>query len=189
VFLEIVIAPSFDDDSKEIFKKKKDLRLIEVGPISKTDHLWDLRKVAGGLLVQDLDRKELSKNDLEVVTEIKPSEEDIEEMLFAWKVIKHIKSNAILFTKNKTTVAVGAGQMSRVDSTKVALMKADGNVEGCILSSDAFFPFRDSIDEIADKKIRAIIQPGGSKRDQEVIDACNEHKIPMVFTGSRAFKH
>ncbi|MBU0732143.1 bifunctional phosphoribosylaminoimidazolecarboxamide formyltransferase/IMP cyclohydrolase [Patescibacteria group bacterium] len=189
VFVEIVIAPSFDNDAHDVLAKKKNLRLIEVGPISKEPHLWDMRKVVGGMLIQDLDRLIVTEKDLEVATKIKPKKEDIQEMLFAWKVIKHIKSNGILFTRDMTTVGVGAGQMSRVDSTKVALMKAEGNVEGCILASDAFFPFRDSIDEIADKKIRAIIQPGGSKRDAEVIAACNEHKIPMVFTGSRAFKH
>ncbi|MBU0671267.1 bifunctional phosphoribosylaminoimidazolecarboxamide formyltransferase/IMP cyclohydrolase, partial [Patescibacteria group bacterium] len=150
VFAEIVIAPSFEDDTHDIFAKKKNLRLIEVGPINKVNHQWDLRKVVGGVLVQDLDRMELTEKDLEVVTKEKPTKEDMEEMLFAWKVIKHVKSNGILFTRDKTTVGVGAGQMSRVDSTKVALMKADNDVEGCILASDAFFPFRDSIDEIAD---------------------------------------
>lgn len=189
VFAEIVIAPSFDDDVHGILAKKKNLRLIEVGPISKEPHLWDMKKVVGGMLIQDLDRLEVTEKDLEIATKARPEKEDIDEMLFAWKVIKHVKSNAILFTRDRTTVGVGAGQMSRVDATKVALMKADNNVEGCVLASDAFFPFRDSIDEIADKKIRAIIQPGGSKRDGEVIEACNEHGIPMVFTGSRAFKH
>ena len=189
VFVEIIIAPSFDNEAHEIFAKKKNLRLIEVGPISKTDHLWDVRKVVGGILIQDLDRQEITEKDLKVVTKVTPTKDDIAEMLFAWKVIKHVKSNGILLVKDMTTVGVGAGQMSRVDATEVALMKAGKNAKNCILASDAFFPFKDSIDKIYDQKIKGIIQPGGSKRDQEVIDACNEFKIPMVFTGSRAFKH
>ena len=189
VFAEIVIATKFSSEALEILSQKKNLRLLETGVLTRKENLLDMRKVVGGLLIQDLDRLIIKKEDLKIVTKIKPTEEQIEEMLFAWKIIKYIKSNAILLTKNKTTAGVGAGQVSRVDSTEIAIRKAGDKAKGCVLASDAFFPFRDSIDKIAKAGVSAIIQPGGSIKDQEVIDACNEYGIPMVFTGKRAFKH
>lgn len=189
VFTEIVIAPSFSEEALKILSVKKNLRLLETGILKRAENLYETRKVIGGLLIQDLDRLIIKKEDLKIVTNKKPTEEEIEEMLFAWKIIKHVKSNAIVLTKNKTTVGVGAGQVSRLDSTEIAIRKAGDQVVGCVLASDAFFPFRDSIDKIAQVGIKAIIQPGGSIRDQEVIEACDEHGIAMVFTGSRSFKH
>ena len=148
-----------------------------------------VRNVDGGLLVQDVDTKLLSRDDLTVVTEKQPSVQDIETALFTWKVLRHAKSNGILIAKDKTTVGLGAGQVSRVDAVHMALRKGGENVKGAVLASDAFFPFRDSIDTIKDSGINAVMQPGGSIRDREVIDACNEHGISMIFTGTRCFKH
>jgi phosphoribosylaminoimidazolecarboxamide formyltransferase / IMP cyclohydrolase len=198
VFVEIVMAPKFSAEALEILSKKKNLRLLELGEINRTENLTETRKVVGGVLVQDTDTLEIKKDDLKIVTETKPSEEEIEEMLFAWKTIKHVKSNAILLTKDKTIVGLGAGQVSRVDAVDLAIRKAlnhegsgqaGNNLKGCVLASDAFFPFRDSIDKIAEVGIKLIIQPGGSIKDEEVIQACNEHGIAMVFTGHRCFKH
>lgn len=189
VFSEIVIATKFTKKALEILAKKKNLRLLETGKLSRAEKIRDFRKVVGGLLIQDLDRKIVYQEDLKIVTKVKPTKDQIAEMLFAWKIIKYVKSNAILLTKNNTTVGVGCGQVSRVDATDIAIKKADKNVAGCVLASDAFFPFRDSIDKISQLGIKAIIQPGGSVRDEEVIKACDEYGIAMVFTGVRAFKH
>lgn len=189
VFAEIVIAPKFSLQALRILSAKKNLRLLETGKLLRAEKIRDLRKVVGGLLVQDLDRLLIDKKDLKVVTKAKPSKEQIEELLFAWRIIKHVKSNAILITKNNTTVGVGCGQVSRVDATDIALKKAGKNIFGCVLASDAYFPFRDSIDKLASEGIKAIIQPGGSIRDAEVIKACDEYGIAMVLTGHRAFKH
>lgn len=189
VFSEIVIATKFSKKALEILAKKKNLRLLETGKLSRAEKIRDFRKVVGGLLIQDLDRKIIYQEDLKIVTKIKPTKEQIAEMLFAWKIIKYVKSNAILLTKNNATVGVGCGQVSRVDATDIAIKKAGKNVNGCVLASDAYFPFRDSIDKIAKLEIKAIIQPGGSVRDEEVIKACDEYGIAMVFTGVRAFKH
>lgn len=189
VFAEIVIATKFSSESLEILSKKKNLRLLEVGKLTRSEKIRDMRKVVGGLLIQDLDRLIITEKDLKIVTKTKPTVEQIKEMLFAWKVIKYVKSNAIILTKNNTTVGIGCGQVSRVDATDVVIKKAGKNIEGCVLASDAFFPFRDSIDKIAPLGIKAIIQPGGSVRDEEVIKACDEAGIAMVFTGHRAFKH
>jgi len=208
VFVEIVMASKFSKEALEILSKKKNLRLLEVGEINRIENLTETRKVVGGVLVQGTDRLEIThstgsgsskKSGLKIVTETKPSEEEIEEMLFAWKTIKHVKSNAILLTKNRTTVGLGAGQVSRVDAVDLAIKKAlaslrdsgraGDNLKGCVLASDAFFPFRDSIDKIAEVGIKLVIQSGGSIKDEEVIQACNEHGISMVFTGHRCFKH
>ncbi|MFA6027731.1 MAG: bifunctional phosphoribosylaminoimidazolecarboxamide formyltransferase/IMP cyclohydrolase [Patescibacteria group bacterium] len=189
VFAEIVIATKFSAQALKILSAKKNLRLLETGKLTRTKKIRDLRKVVGGLLVQDLDRLLVEKKDLKVVTRAKPNLEQIKELLFAWRIIKHVKSNAILITKNNTTVGVGCGQVSRVDATDIALKKAGKNIFGCVLASDAYFPFRDSIDKLASEGIKAIIQPGGSIRDAEVIKACDEYGIAMVFTGNRAFKH
>ena len=189
VFVEIVLAPSFDLKSLEIFKKKKNLRVLEIGDFGKRAAKLEVRNVDGGLLVQDVDTKVLSQHDLTVVTEKQPSVQDIETALFTWKVLRHAKSNGILIAKDKTTVGLGAGQVSRVDAVHMAIKKGGGNIKGGVLASDAFFPFRDSIDVIKDSGIRTVIQPGGSVRDHEVIGACNEHGISMIFTGTRCFKH
>ena len=189
IFVEIVLAPSFDVEALKIFKKKKNLRILEIGDFGKRVAKLEVRNVDGGLLVQDVDTKFLSKDDLKVVTKKQPSVQDIETALFTWKVLRHAKSNGILIAKDKTTVGLGAGQVSRVDAVHMALRKGGENVNGAVLASDAFFPFRDSIDAIKDSGIKTVLQPGGSVRDQEVIDACNEYGISMIFTGTRCFKH
>ncbi|MBA7528124.1 Bifunctional purine biosynthesis protein PurH [subsurface metagenome] len=140
-------------------------------------------------MVQDRNIKEITIKDLKVVTKRKPNKEELEELLFTWKIVKHTKSNAIVLTKDKRTVGIGAGQMSRVDAVIIAIRKSEGRSKGSCLASDAFFPFRDSINEAAKAGVTAIIQPGGSKRDEEVIEAANEHNLSMVFTGVRCFKH
>ncbi len=189
VFVEIVLAPSFEPEALEIFKKKKNLRILEIGEFCKRKPKLEVRNVDGGLLVQETDNKTLTAEDLKVVTKAQPSEQDIETVLFTWKVLRHAKSNGILIAKENTTVGLGAGQVSRVDAVHMALRKGGKNVNGGVLASDAFFPFRDSIDAIKDSGIKMVIQPGGSIRDQEVIDACDEYGIAMIFTGTRCFKH
>ena len=189
VFVEIVLAPDFEPEALEIFKKKKSLRILEVGRFGARKPKLEVRNVDGGLLVQGTDTKTLTKEDLSVVTEKRPAEDDIETALFAWKVLRHAKSNGILIAKDNTTIGLGGGQVSRVDAVHMALRKGGDGVVGSILASDAFFPFRDSIDAIKDSGIVLVVQPGGSVRDQEVIDACNEHDLAMVFTGTRCFKH
>ena len=189
VFVEIVLAPAFTKKSLDIFSKKKNLRVLEVGNIEKRDQLLEVRNIVGGVIVQETDVSILSKSELKTVTDLEPSEEEINTMLFGWKVLKHIKSNGILVVKDNTTVGVGAGQVSRVDSVDIAMNKSGKEIKDSILCSDAFFPFRDSIDKIAGSGIKAVLQPGGSVRDDEVISACNEHGIAMVFTGKRCFKH
>ena len=189
VFVEIVLAPAFTKKSLEIFSKKKNLRVLEVGNIQSREQLLEVRNVVGGVIVQETDTSILSEDNLQVVTENKPSDSDIKTMLFGWKVLKHVKSNGILIVKDNTTVGVGAGQVSRVDSVDIAMKKSGESIKDSILCSDAFFPFRDSIDKIAGSGIKAVLQPGGSVRDDEVISACNEHGIAMVFTGQRCFKH
>ena len=189
IFVEIVLAPAFTKKSLEIFSKKKNLRVLEVGNIHSRDRLLEVRNVVGGVIVQETDISILSEDNLQFVTENKPSDNDIKTMLFGWKVLKHIKSNGILIVKDNTTIGVGAGQVSRVDSVDIAMKKSGESIKDSILCSDAFFPFRDSIDKIAGSGIKAVLQPGGSVRDDEVISACNEHEIAMVFTGQRCFKH
>ena len=189
VFVEIVLAPSFTKAALEIFSTKKNLRVIEVGNIKPREKLLEVRNVVGGIIVQETDTSVIQKQDLKTVTSTSPSDLEVETMLFGWKVLKHIKSNGILIVKDNTTVGVGAGQVSRVDSVDIAMKKSGENIQGSILCSDAFFPFRDSIDKISNSGIKAVLQPGGSVRDNEVIEACNEHGIAMVFTGQRCFKH
>jgi len=189
VFVEIVLAPAFTKKSLDIFSKKKNLRVLEVGNIHSREQLLEVRNVVGGVIVQETDTSILSEENLQVVTKNKPSDNDIKTMLFGWKVLKHVKSNGILIVKDNTTVGVGAGQVSRVDSVDIAMKKSGESIKNSILCSDAFFPFRDSIDKIAGSGIKAVLQPGGSVRDDEVISACNEHGIAMIFTGQRCFKH
>ncbi len=187
-FMEAVIAPSFDEDAVEVLKAKKNLRLLEVGEKVANNELW-IEKVSGGFLVQDRDNHNLKVEDVKVVTEKVPTEEEMTELIFAWNIVKHVKSNAIVVTKDGQSIGVGAGQMNRVGSANIAFEQAGEKCKGAVLASDAFFPFRDTIDAAAAAGITAVIQPGGSVRDQESIDACNEHGIAMVFTGVRHFKH
>ena len=191
-FVEVIIAPSVDDDAKEVLSTKKNVRALECGDLSTAQPSLDFKRVTGGLLVQDKDLGVITEDDIKCVSEIQPTAEQIKDLLFAWKVAKTVKSNAIVYVKNEMTIGVGAGQMSRVYSAKIAGIKAADEglvVEGSVMASDAFFPFRDGIDAAAQAGIKAIIQPGGSMRDNEVIEAANEHGIAMVFTGMRHFKH
>ena len=189
LFLEVVICPKFEKDALEMLKEKKNLRLMEISTAKKQKAGYDFKKVSGGLLVQTPYNPEISQKDLKVVTKRKPTKEELKAFIFAWRVNKHTKSNSIVLAKNNVSVGIGAGQMSRVDAVKLAVMKSEGKSQGAVLSSDAFFPFRDGIDEAAKAGITAIIQPGGSIRDEEVIKAADEHNIAMVFTGIRLFKH
>lgn len=191
IFTEVVLAPEFEDEALEIFRKKKNLRILRVEPNKEADP-FEYRTISGGCLVQNRDVLKVKAADLNVVSERKPTEEEIRAMLFAWKVCKHVKSNAIVFANEYQTVGVGAGQMNRVDSVRIAAMRAkktDLDLAQTVLASDAFFPFRDNVDEAAEFGISAIIQPGGSKRDEESIRAADEHGLAMVFTGYRHFKH
>lgn len=187
-FMEAVIAPSFSEESLEILKTKKNLRLLEIGEKVPNNELW-IEKVSGGFLLQEMDNHNLKAEDLQVVTEKVPTEEQLKELIFAWNIVKHVKSNAIVVTKDGQSLGVGAGQMNRVGSANIAFTQAGEKCKGAVLASDAFFPFRDTIDAAAAAGITAVIQPGGSVRDQESIDACNEHGIAMVFTGVRHFRH
>ena len=191
IFIEVVAAPDFDEEALEILKQKKNIRLLKIdfNKFSESLKEFDMKKVTGGMLVQDKNNIIVDLEKLKVVSEAKPSAEQLEEMIFAYTVVKHVKSNAIVLSKNRKVYGIGAGQMSRVDASKIACMKAGDEVSGCVMASDAFFPFRDGIDAAAQKGITAVIQPGGSLRDRESIDAVNEYKIPMVFTGIRHFKH
>ena len=189
IFIEIVLAPEFEDGALELFAKKKNLRVLEIGQFGARDPKLEFKYVDGGLLVQETDVSTITSEDLSTVTKMKPSEQNSADMLFGWKVLKNVKSNGILTAKDNTTLGIGPGQVSRVDAVEIAVRKSRDNLEGAILASDAFFPFRDSIDTIADTGIAAVIQPGGSVRDEEVIAACDEHGIAMVFTGARCFKH
>jgi phosphoribosylaminoimidazolecarboxamide formyltransferase/IMP cyclohydrolase len=189
-FVEVVIAPGYNPGVLEIFKAKDNIRILEVEVWGQeTNPDMDLKKVVGGLIYQDRDLGSVDARHLEVVTKRKPTEEELLSMGFAWKVAKHVKSNAIILTRKDRTVGVGAGQMSRVDSTRLAISKALSPTQGCTLASDAFFPFRDGIDEAAKSGATAIIQPGGSVKDDEVIAAANEYDMAMVFTRMRHFRH
>ena len=188
-FIEVIIAPKFEKDALVILSEKKNVRLLETGPISKDDSSPEMRRIASGLLVQTRQFPTLSPEDLKVVTNRAPTQEEINDMLFAWKVNKHVKSNAVVFARNEVTVGIGAGQMSRVDAVNLVKMKPESNPHGSVMSSDAYFPFRDGLDQAVETGATAIIQPGGSIRDDEVIKAANEHGIAMVFTGIRLFKH
>lgn len=191
IFLEIVCAPSFSDGALEILKKKKDRRLV-LQKKSVLDTNKTFRSIPGGVLAQDADSISLNEAELKVVTDKVPSEAELEDLKFAWKIAKHTKSNAIVYVKDKATLGVGAGQMSRIDSAKIAMMKAKEHgldLRGSVAASDAFFPFADGLIEIIKCGAVSVIQPGGSVRDVEVIDAANQNKISMVFTGIRHFKH
>lgn len=190
IFLEVIIAPSFDAEALNVLAAKKNVRLLEI-PIKSGKFVsgYDFRRVVGGLLLQDRDTAPLDIRQAKVVTKRKPTEEEYQALDFAWRVVKHVKSNAIVYATKDQLVGVGAGQTSRVDSVKIAKMKAVLPTKGCVLGSDAFFPFRDGVDMASEAGITAIIQPGGSVRDEEVIKAADEHGIAMIFTGVRHFKH
>jgi phosphoribosylaminoimidazolecarboxamide formyltransferase/IMP cyclohydrolase len=191
-FVEVIVAPGIDDDAAAVLTEKKNVRVLRTGEWGDTSPGFDFKKVSGGLLVQGSDRGKITADDLKVVTKKAPTPEQIQDMLFAWTVVKYVKSNAIIFCKDNMTIGVGAGQMSRVYSTRIAAIKAADEgleVAGSVMASDAFFPFRDGIDAAAETGIAAIIQPGGSMRDDEVIQAANEHGLAMVFTGMRHFRH
>ncbi|XGI83917.1 bifunctional phosphoribosylaminoimidazolecarboxamide formyltransferase/IMP cyclohydrolase [Halorutilales archaeon Cl-col2-1] len=192
-FKEVVVAPSYTDDALEELRTKESLRILEAGELGRKRDDLDVKKVEGGVLVQDRDDRTATRNDLDIPTEREPTDDEIEAMLFGYTVVKHVKSNAIVLADNNDsvseTVGVGAGQMSRVDAVRIARDKAEKPVEGSILASDAFFPFRDNIDEAAEAGVEAIIQPGGSVNDDEVIEACDEHGIAMALTGFRCFRH
>ncbi len=188
LFVEVLIAPSFTPEALEILKAKKNLRVLALPSLAQHRNVLTARFIGDDLLVQEKDTRILNKEDLRCVTRVSPDEKTVEELLFAWNVVKHVKSNAILTVSDFTTCGIGGGQVSRVDATKIALRKSPENTP-MVLASDAFFPFKDSIEALAGYQVRAIIQPGGSIRDQEVIDACDEAGIAMVFTGVRSFLH
>ncbi len=189
-FVEVIIAPVVSAEASAAVAAKKNVRLLECGAWSDNVAQLDMKRVAGGLLVQDADV--LLNAELKVVTQRAPTDKEMDDLLFAWRVAKYVKSNAIVYAKDRMTVGVGAGQMSRVNSARIAAIKAEHaglTVPGSVMASDAFFPFRDGIDQAAASGIKAVIQPGGSMRDDEVIAAANEHGIAMVFTGTRHFRH
>ncbi len=189
LFIEAVICPGFDNDAIGLLKTKKDIRLLETGAIRKGDGCFEYKKVNGGLLYQARSHISVKEKDMRAVTKRKPAAQEINDLIFAWTVNKHVKSNSVVFAKESLTVGIGAGQMSRVDAVKIAVEKSKGRCKGSVMSSDAFFPFRDGVDEAAKAGVTAIIQPGGSIRDNEVIGAANEQGIAMVFTGIRLFRH
>jgi len=192
-FVEVIIAPSVSQAAQDIVASKKNVRLLQTGEFADTRaEAFDFKRVNGGLLVQDRDNGMITVDDLTVVTKRQPTEQELNDLIFAWKVAKYVKSNAIVYAKDRQTIGVGAGQMSRVNSARIAAIKAEHaglEVKGSVMASDAFFPFRDGLDNAAKVGIAAVIQPGGSIRDEEVIAAADEAGIAMVFTGMRHFKH
>ena len=191
-FVEVIIAPAVSDGAQSIIGQKENVRLLQTGEWSAPVPTRDFKRVNGGLLVQDRDDGMIDRDNLNTVTNRAPTEAEWADLLFAWKVAKFVKSNAIVYAANQRTIGVGAGQMSRVNSARIAAIKAEHaglTVEGAVMASDAFFPFRDGIENAAARGIAAVIQPGGSMRDEEVIAAANEAGIAMVFTGMRHFRH
>jgi len=188
-FMEVVIAPGFSDGAKKALEGKKNLRLLVAPSAEPVSGGWEFKRVNGGLLVQERDAHILDRNACKVVTKRAPSEKEWADMLFAWSVAKHVKSNAIVFAKGGVTLGVGAGQMNRVNSTRIAAHHGGDAINGSAVASDAFFPFRDGVDALAEAGATAVIQPGGSVRDEEVIAAADEHDLAMIFTGIRHFRH
>jgi phosphoribosylaminoimidazolecarboxamide formyltransferase/IMP cyclohydrolase len=191
IFVEIVIAPSFSEAALKILTQKKNIRILELKDISAKfpTGTFDMKKVGGGLLVQEIDNQLLNMDEIKYVTDRKPTEKEMEDLIFAWKLVKHTKSNAITLAKDKQSVGVGPGQANRVTAANIAINYAGDKAKGAVLASDAFFPFPDTVEAAAKAGITAIIQPGGSIKDQESIDACNKYGIAMIFTGMRHFKH
>ena len=192
-FVEAIVAPDFSDSAREILttkpKWKKNVRLIKVGELEIAKPTWEIRHILGGLLVQGADNQPDDPTAWTVATEKQPDPSLMQELQFGWSMVRFVKSNAITLSKDLMLVGVGAGQMSRVDSVEISIRKAGERSVGSILASDAFFPFADSIEVAAKAGVAAIIQPGGSMRDNEVIEACNEFGIPMILTGTRHFRH
>ena len=197
VFSEVIVAPDYDAEALEIFRSKKNLRLLRIAGGNATvwervDRALEYKQISGGFLVQEQDNYKVSESELKVVSKKQPTDADLRAMLMAWRVCKHVKSNAIVIANENQTIGVGSGQMNRVDSVRIAAMRAERfslPIQGAVLASDAFFPFRDNVDEAAKMGIAAIVQPGGSVKDEESIAAADEHEIVMVFTGIRHFKH
>lgn len=190
-FVEVVIAPSYEAESLKIFESKPNIRLLEV-TLDNNFNAFELKKIGGGLLVQSPDNFNIDINHCKIVSKLKPNQEQMDDMLFAWRIAKYVKSNAIVFCKNNRTLGIGAGQMSRIDSTKIASIKAQNanlDLTNSVVASDAFFPFRDGIDVLAAAGAKCVIQPGGSLRDEEVISAADELGLVMLFTGYRHFRH
>lgn len=191
-FVEVIVAPDIQEEALTVLSAKANVRALSVGSWTTADATYDLKRVGGGLLVQDQDQGMITAEDLKVASKRQPTEQEFSDLLFAWRVAKYVKSNAIVYALNGQTIGVGAGQMSRIDSARIAGIKAVNaglEVPGSVMSSDAFFPFRDGIDAAAEAGIRAVIQPGGSIRDDEVIAAADEADMAMVFTGMRHFRH
>ncbi len=190
IFLEVVAAPAFDTEAREIFSRKKEIRLLEMAPAGPDeDREPELKKVSGGLLLQTVDREPVELSSARVVTERAPTGEEWRDLAFAQKVVKHVKSNAIVIAKGGCTLGVGAGQMNRVGAARIALEQAGEEAAGAVLGSDAFFPFPDTVEVAAEAGVTALVQPGGSQKDKASIEACNRHGLAMVFTGRRYFKH
>ncbi|MGI6706435.1 MAG: bifunctional phosphoribosylaminoimidazolecarboxamide formyltransferase/IMP cyclohydrolase [Clostridia bacterium] len=191
IFIEIVVAPSYTEEAVRILSQKKNIRILILDSINAKlpQGTWDMKKVAGGMLVQEIDDVLLDEENLKVVTDRKPTEKEMEDLIFAWKVVKHTKSNGIAIAKDKQSLGIGPGQVNRIWATEHAVARSGEKVKGAVLASDAFFPFADCVERAASAGITAIIQPGGSIRDQESIDACNKYGISMIFTGIRHFKH
>ena len=192
LFVEAILAPEIEPEAEKIFAAKKNLRVLELNedPTPNGNANLEVRRILGGILVQDADRSdELAGTTIRTVTKREPTEEEWRDLRFAWKVARHVKSNAIVLAADGRTAGVGAGQMSRIDSVRISVEKARPTAEGTVMASDAFFPFRDGLDEAAKAGVRAVIQPGGSRRDEEVIQAADEHDVAMVFTATRHFKH
>lgn len=192
IFTEIILAPSFSSEAEELLKQKKNRRLVNILKFPEPDQALNVRSVFGGALVQHADSGTIEPTDLQAVTKRKPTEQEFADMLFAWKVVKHVKSNAIVYARNRQTLGIGTGQTSRVESSEIAIDKArkeNLNLDGCAIASDAFFPFADGVEAAAEAGATSVIQPGGSIRDEEVIEAAESHNLTMIFTGKRHFKH
>jgi phosphoribosylaminoimidazolecarboxamide formyltransferase / IMP cyclohydrolase len=198
-FVEVVVAPEFSEDALEVFKARQNVRVLKIALPPGGPSAWDqgrnaidAKRVGSGLLMQTADNRELTLGELKVVTSKQPTPQQLQDLLFAWKVAKYVKSNAIVFCKEGMTIGVGAGQMSRVDSARIASIKAQNaglSMQGTVVASDAFFPFRDGLDVVIDAGADCVIQPGGSMRDAEVIAAADERGVAMVFSGVRHFRH
>ena len=191
-FVEVIVAPGIDEEAKEVLAKKENIRLLDLQTMDDPVRGYKFMSVTDGLLMQETDNGQISEKDFKIVTKRQPTKEEIKDCLFAWKVCKFVKSNAIIFAKDNQTIGIGAGQMSRIDSTQIAASKAKERgfeTKGCSMASDAFFPFRDGIDAATAMGISSIIQPGGSIRDDEVIEAADEANVAMIFTGMRHFRH
>ncbi|MFC4559464.1 bifunctional phosphoribosylaminoimidazolecarboxamide formyltransferase/IMP cyclohydrolase [Virgibacillus kekensis] len=189
IFLEIVIAPEFTKEALDILTKKKNIRLLELEMDNNRSSYHKLTTVKGGALIQDSDQAQITQDNLTIATEKAPTSAEIADLLFAWKAVRHVKSNAIVLAKDLQTVGIGAGQMNRIGAAEIAIKQADDKAEGSVLASDAFFPMPDTVEAAAKAGVKAIIQPGGSKRDQDSVDMCNKYGIAMVYTGMRHFKH